>query len=68
MIIKYIKRENIIFYLKLKIINYKFLLIIKRFNSFGKIKKTLIIILNIILTGIYNRILNKKITEKRFIK
>ena len=68
MIIKYIKYKNIILYLKLKIIDYKLPLIIKRFNSLGKIKRTLIIILNIILTGIYNKIFNKKIIKKGFIK
>ena len=66
--IKYIKRENIVLYLKLKIIDYKLFLIIKKLNSFNKIKRTLIIILNIILTGIYNGILNKRIIKKGFIK
>ena len=67
-IIKRIKRKNIIFYLKLKIIDYKFFLIIKKFNSLNKIKKILIIILNITLTRIYNKILNKRIIKKGFIK
>ena len=67
-IIKYIKYKNIIFYLKLKIINYKLPLIIKKLNSLNKIKRILTLILNVILTGIYNRILDKRITEKGFIK
>ena len=67
-IIKCIKRENTVLYLKLEIINCKFPLIIKRPDLFNKIKKTLIIILNITLTGIYNRILDKRITKKGFIK
>ena len=68
MIIKYIKYKNTVFYLKLKIINYKFFLIIKKPDSLNKIKRILTAILNIILTGIYNKIFNKKITEKGFIK
>ena len=67
-IIKYIKYKNMVFYLRLKIINYKFPLVIKRFNSLNKIKKTLTVILSVILTGIYNRILNKRIIKKGFIK
>ena len=67
-IIKYIKRKNIVFYLKLEIIDYKFFLIIKRLNLLNKIKRILTVILNIILTRKYNKIFNKKITEKGFIK
>ena len=67
-IIKYIKRKNMVLYLKLKIINYKFLLIIKKPNSLGKIKRALIIILNIVLTEIYNGILDKRIIKGGFIK
>ena len=66
--IKRIKRKNTILHLKLKIINYKLLLIIKKPDSLNKIKKTLTVILSVALTRIYNRILNKGITEKGFIK
>ena len=68
LIIRYIKRENIIFYPELKIIDYKLSLIIKRFNSLSKTKKILTVILNIVLIRIYDEILDKRITEKGFIK
>ena len=57
-----------VFYLRLKIIDYKLPLIIKRPDSFGRIKRILTVILSVALTGIYNGIFNKKITEKGFIK
>ena len=57
-----------VFYLKLKIIDYKFPLIIKKFNSLNKIKKFLTVILSVILIGIFNRILNKGVIKKGFIK
>ena len=63
-----IERENIIFYPGLEIIDYKLPLIIKRPNSLSRTKKTLTVILNIILIKIYDEILDKKITEKGFIK
>ena len=67
-VIRYIKRENIIFYPGLKIIDYKLPLIIKRFNSLNRTKKTLTVILNIVLIKIYDEIFDKKITEKGSIK
>ena len=66
--IRRIERENTVFYPGLKIIDYKLPLIIKRLNSLNRTKRTLTVILNIALIRIYDEILNKKITERGFIK
>ena len=52
----------------LEIIDYKLPLIVKRFNSLGRTKRTLTVILNIVLTRIYDEILDKRITEGGSIK
>ena len=52
----------------LEIIDYKLPLVIRRLNSLGRIKRILTVILNIVLTKIYDEILDKKITEKGSIK
>ena len=65
---RYIERENIVLYPGLEIIDYKLLLIIRKPNSLNRIKKTLTVILSIILTRIYDEILDKGITEKGSIK
>ena len=52
----------------LEIIDYKLPLVIKRPDSLDRTKRILTVILNIVLTRIYDEILDKKITEKGFIK
>ena len=68
LIIRRIERENIVLYPGLEIIDYKFPLIIKRFNSLGRTKRILTVILSIILIKIYDEILDRGITEGGFIK
>ena len=57
-----------VLYLGLEIIDYKLPPVVERPDSLGKIKRTLTVILNITLTGIYDGILDKKIIKKGFIK
>ena len=52
----------------LEIIDYKFPLIVRRPNSLGRTKRTLTVILSMVLTRIYDEILDKKITEGGSIK
>ena len=52
----------------LEIVDYKLPLVIRRPNSLGRTKRTLTVILSIILTRIYDEILNKGITEGGSIK
>ena len=57
-----------VLYPKLKIINYRLPPIAKRLDTFGRVKKYFIIILNVISTRIYDDILDKKITESKSLK
>ena len=63
-----IKRENTVFYLRLKIIDYRLFPVAKRLNAFGRVKKYFTIILNVASTRIYNDILDKKVTENKSLK
>ena len=66
--IRRIERENTVLYPGLEIIDYKLPLVIRRPNSLGKTKRTLTVILSIVLTRIYDEILDKRITEGGSIK
>ena len=57
-----------VFYPGLEIIDYRFLPVARKLNTFGRVKKYFIIILNVTLTRIYNDILNKKVIENKSLK
>ena len=57
-----------VFYFRLKIIDYRLFSVAKKLNIFGRVKKYSIIILSVTLTRIYDNILNKKITENKSLK
>ena len=63
-----IKRENTVFYPRLKIIDYRLPSIAKRLNTFGRVKRYSTVILSVTSTRIYNDILDKKVTENKSLK
>ena len=67
-ILKRIKRENIVFYPKLEIVNFKLPPVIRKLDIFSRVKRYFTVILNVTFTRIYNDILDKKITENNFFK
>ena len=68
LILRKIKRENTVFYLKLKIIDYRSPPVAKRLNAFGRVKRYSTVILNVTSIRIYDDILDKKVTENKSLK